>query len=92
MSAVSLARFYPAPTMARDRRGMLIKNLGEHPLTIRMATRKLELEAGEEVAVTAAEVRDAVLRYHLQVRTIAVRPSAGGLMRPIAATVRRRRR
>ena len=57
---------------------MLIKNLSEHPLTIRMATRKLELEAGEEVAVTAEEVRDAILREHLQVRTIAVvRPTTG---------------
>lgn len=51
---------------------MLIKNLGEHALTIRMETRKLQLEAGEEVAVTAEEVRDSVLRDHLQVRTIAV--------------------
>ncbi|MEP0547840.1 MAG: hypothetical protein ABJF88_12975 [Rhodothermales bacterium] len=58
--------------MARDRRGMLIKNLSEQSLTIRMATRKLELDAGEEIAVTAEEVRDAVLRDHLQVRTIAV--------------------
>lgn len=58
--------------MARDRRGMLIKNLSERPLTIRMTTRKLELEAGEEIAVTAEEVRDVVLREHLQVRTIAV--------------------
>jgi hypothetical protein len=58
--------------MARDRRGMLIKNLSESPLTIRMDTRKLELEAGEEVAVTAEEVRDTTLREHLQVRTIAV--------------------
>ncbi len=51
---------------------MLIKNLSERPLTIRMATRKLELEAGEEIAVTAEEVRDSILREHLQVRTIAV--------------------
>ncbi len=51
---------------------MLIKNLSERLLTIRMATRKLELGAGEEVALTAEEVRDAVLREHLQVRTIAV--------------------
>ncbi len=58
--------------MARDRRGMLIKNLSERPLTIRMATRKLELEAGEEIAVTAEEVRDTVLREHLQIRSIAV--------------------
>jgi hypothetical protein len=56
---------------------MLIKNLSERPLTIRMATRKLELEAGEEVPVTAEEVRDSVLREHLQVRTIAVvRPTS----------------
>lgn len=51
---------------------MLIKNLSERPLTIEMATRTLELEAGEETAVTAEEVRDGVLREHLQVRTIAV--------------------
>ncbi len=51
---------------------MLIKNLSERPLTIRMATRKLELEAGEEIAVTAEEVRDSILREHLQIRTIAV--------------------
>ena len=57
---------------------MLIKNLSEQPLTIRMATRKLDLDAGEEVAVTAEEVRDSVLRDHLQVRTIAVvRPTTG---------------
>ena len=51
---------------------MLIKNLSERPLTIEMETRTLELEAGDEVAVTAEEVRDSVLREHLQVRTIAV--------------------
>lgn len=55
---------------------MLIKNLSERPLTIRMTTRKLTLDAGEEIAVTAEEVRDSVLREHLQVRTIAiVRPT-----------------
>ncbi len=51
---------------------MLIKNLSERPLTIRMTTRKIELGAGEETPVTAEEVRDVVLREHLQVRTIAV--------------------
>jgi hypothetical protein len=51
---------------------MLIKNLSERPLTITMETRELELEAGEEIAVTAEEVRDATLREHLQIRTIAV--------------------
>lgn len=51
---------------------MLIKNLSERPLKIEMETRTLELEAGDEIAVTAEEVRDSVLREHLQVRTIAV--------------------
>ncbi len=51
---------------------MLIKNLSERPLTIRMAARTLDLGAGEETAVTAEEVRDSVLREHLQIRTIAV--------------------
>ena len=55
---------------------MLIKNLSERPLTIRMGTRKLELGGGEEVAVTAEEVRDSALREELQIRTIAiVRPT-----------------
>lgn len=58
--------------MARQRRGMLIKNLTERPLAIRMATRRLDLEPGEERPVTAEEVRDSVLREHLQIRTIAV--------------------
>lgn len=60
----------------RIRRGMLIKNLGTSPLTIRMQTRKLELSPGEEAALSPEEVRDSVLREHLQVRSIAiVRPT-----------------
>jgi hypothetical protein len=60
----------------RVRRGMLIKNLGERALTIRMLTRKLPLAPGEEAPVTPEEVRDPVLREHLQVRTVAiVRPT-----------------
>ena len=51
---------------------MLIKNLSERSLSIRMSTRTLELGGGEEVAVTAEEVRDTALRDELQVRTIAV--------------------
>lgn len=55
---------------------MLIKNLGERPLAIRMMSRKLSLEPGEESAVTPEEVRDPILREHLQVRTVAiVRPT-----------------
>jgi hypothetical protein len=60
----------------RVRRGMLIKNLGERPLSIRMGTRKLSLQPGEEAPITPQEVRDQILRDHLQMRTIAiVRPS-----------------
>jgi len=60
----------------RVRRGMLIKNLGVEPITIRMLTRKLALSPGQESAVTPEEVRDPVLRDHLQIRTIAiVRPT-----------------
>lgn len=59
-----------------ERRGMLVKNVTEEPLTIRMAGRTLRFAPGDELVVSAAEVRDATLREHLQVRTIAiVRPS-----------------
>ncbi|MEM6784238.1 MAG: hypothetical protein AAF624_10955 [Bacteroidota bacterium] len=55
---------------------MLIKNVSEAPLTIILASRALEMTAGEEILVTASEVRDPVLRDHMQRRTIAiVRPS-----------------
>lgn len=59
-----------------ERRGMLVKNVTESPLDIRLAGRKLSFAPGDELLVTAAEVRDATLREHLQIRTIAiVRPS-----------------
>ncbi len=58
------------------RRGMLIKNVAERPLTIRLRTRVIKMKAEEELLVTAKEVRDSVLRENLQIRTIAiVRPS-----------------
>ena len=58
------------------RRGMLIKNVSERPVEIRMATRLLRMEAGEVTLVTADEVRDDVLRQNLQVRSVAiVRPT-----------------
>ncbi len=66
------APLYPMP----ERRGMLVKNVTETTLDIRMLTRKLTFEPGEELLVTATEVRDTTLREHLQIRTIAiVRPS-----------------
>jgi hypothetical protein len=61
---------------SRVRRGMLIKNLGERPLTIRMSNREIALEPGDEAPLTPEEVRDPLLREHLQVRTVAiVRPT-----------------
>jgi hypothetical protein len=54
------------------RRGMLIKNVSERPLTLRLQTREIPMEAGDERLVTAEEVRDATLREHLQVRSVAV--------------------
>ncbi|MFN3597590.1 MAG: hypothetical protein ACK41D_10010 [Rubricoccaceae bacterium] len=54
------------------RRGMLIKNVTERELSIALAARALHLAPGDEVLVTAEEVREAPLRDQLQVRTIAV--------------------
>lgn len=55
---------------------MLIKNVVERPLHIQLDGRMLDMEPGEEVVVSAVEVRDTVLRENLQLRTIAiVRPA-----------------
>jgi len=60
------------------RRGMLIKNVAERPLSIRLRTRVIKMAAEEEVLITAEEVRDSTLRENLQIRTIAiVRPATG---------------
>ena len=55
-----------------DRRGMIIKNVSEGELDLRLETRTLHLEQGEERPVTAPEVQDATLRQALQVRSIAI--------------------
>ena len=63
-------------TEMANRRGMLIKNVSERPVEIRMATRTLKMKAGEITPITADEVRDEVLRQNLQVRSVAiVRPT-----------------
>ena len=55
---------------------MIIKNVSEDALELRLDTRTLYLTAGEERPVTAPEVKDARLRQALQVREIAiVRPT-----------------
>ena len=60
-----------------NRRGMLIKNVSERPVEIRMTNRMLRINTGETMLVTADEVRDDVLRQHLQVRSVAiVRPTS----------------
>ncbi|MAQ93985.1 hypothetical protein B1759_03805 [Rubrivirga sp. SAORIC476] len=59
-----------------ERRGMIIKNVSERPLDLRLDTRTLHLEAGEERPVSPVEVKDTRLRQALQVRSIAiVRPT-----------------
>lgn len=59
-----------------SRRGMLIKNVAERPLSIRLQSRTLDLDAGDEILITAEEVRDPILRDNLQLRTVAiVRPA-----------------
>ena len=74
--------------MAKQRRGMLIKNTNTRPVDIEMKTRPLRLNPGEEKLITADEVRDSALREKLQVRAISiVRPSTeaedGKLMKEI---------
>ena len=59
-----------------ERRGMIIKNVSDSPLDIRLEQRKLHMEPGDEVLVAATEVRESAMRSNLQLRTIAiVRPS-----------------
>ncbi len=61
-----------------ERRGMIIKNVSEGPLDLRLDTRTVHLDPGEERPVTAVEVRDGKLREALQLRHIAiVRPTTG---------------
>ena len=59
-----------------ERRGMIIKNVSEDDLDLRLDTRVVHLGPGDERPVTAVEVRDGVLREALQVRSSAiVRPT-----------------
>ena len=59
-----------------DRRGMIIKNVSDDTLDLRLDTRTIHMTAGEECPVTAPEVKDTRLRQALQVREIAiVRPT-----------------
>ena len=62
--------------VAKNRRGMLIKNTNDRAVNIEMKTREISLNPGEEKFITAEEVRDDQLRAKLQVRAVSiVRPS-----------------
>ncbi len=61
----------------RKRKGMIVKNTHARPVTVDMSTRTIVVNPGDELPVTAEEVRDAALRQHLQVRAISiVRPTS----------------
>lgn len=59
-----------------ERRGMIIKNVSEKTLDLRLDTRTISMEAGDERPVSPVEVKDSALRQALQIRSIAiVRPT-----------------
>jgi hypothetical protein len=58
--------------MAKKRRGMIIKNTDDRSVDISMATRDITVGPGQEVMITADEVRDSALRQSLQVRAISI--------------------
>ncbi|MFT5516309.1 MAG: hypothetical protein ACI80V_002441 [Rhodothermales bacterium] len=61
----------------RKRKGMWIKNTHTKPVEIEMATRTVQLEGGQQLLISAEEVRDVTLRAKLQVRAVSiVRPSS----------------
>ena len=69
-----------------ERRGMIIKNVSEASLDLRLDTRVLHMEAGDERPVSPVEVKDGVLRQALQVRSIAiVRPTTEAEAAELAA-------
>ncbi len=58
------------------RKGMIIKNTDTESVVLRMTSRQLTINPGDERFVTAEEVRDPTLRESLQVRAISiVRPA-----------------
>jgi hypothetical protein len=55
---------------------MIIKNTHLKAVEIAMKSRTIVVEPGQELLLTAEEVRDPVLREHLQVRSVSiVRPA-----------------
>ena len=71
-----LERTKKASMATRKRKGMWIKNTHPKSVQIEMVTRTVQLGMGEQLLVSAEEVKDATLRAHLQVRAVSiVRPS-----------------
>ena len=65
---------------------MVVKNVTEGPLTVRLDSRSISLDPQGETVVTAEEVRDRTLRDCLQRRTLAVvRPATAEEVAPLAA-------
>ena len=55
---------------------MVVKNVTEAPLTVRLSSRSFSLDPQGETVVSAEEVRDSAMRECLQLRTLAiVRPA-----------------
>ena len=62
--------------MDRRRKGMVIKNTDRVTVAVELATRKIALGPGEQLPISAEEVKDTVLREKLQERAISiVRPT-----------------
>ena len=60
----------------KRRKGMIIKNVDDDPITVEMDNRTITLTPGEEFHITKEEVRDPRLREVLQVRGVnIVRPA-----------------
>lgn len=55
---------------------MIVKNTSTKPVEIEMKSRTIVVNPGQEMLLTAEEVRDPVLRENLQVRAVSiVRPA-----------------
>ncbi len=58
--------------MARQRKGMIIKNTDTEAMSVELETRILHLPPGGSRPVTSAEVMDPTLRDLLQTRQLAI--------------------
>ncbi len=58
--------------MARKRKGMVIKNTDSVVVSVQLGTRLLEIMPGQELPITADEVRDPNLRDKLQARELSI--------------------